>query len=358
MPLTRSGRPSFPVTPIPPLAALDRVLVFAPHPDDEAVGVGGLLALAAERGCATRVVFMTSGENNPWAQRASERRLVVLPRDRARFGLRRQQEALASLQRLGHEEHTAAFLGYPDQGLTDVLLHRYGPAAEAVTEAVSSFRPTVVVGPSDLDLHPDHNALAALLFLTLGGGAGGPRHLAYLVHNPAVRRRSDLHDELVLADAHAAAKARSIRCHASQLVLRSPLLLSFATDTEAYLPFPTPPGAPEHAVVDIVRSADGGVRFELRPRWRVRALGAASLLVAAGHDVRLRVALRGRSPAVVDLRTGAVRGRASLQTRDGLRLLTIAGGVVPPHLPMAAKVQRSIGFFDESGWLLSRPLGD
>ncbi len=202
--------------------------------------------------------------------------------------------------------------------------------------------------------------LAALLFLALGGAAddGRRRHLAYLVHNPAVRRRLDLGGELPLSDLHAGTKERAIRCHASQLVLRSPLLLSFATSTETYLPFPTPPAAPGHAVAGAERAADGGVTFTLRPRWRARAFGARTLLVAAGPELRLRIPLRGGAPPVIDLRDRSVLCRATLRTAAGGRRLTLPSGVVPPHLPLAAKLQRAIGFFDESGWLLLAPGGE
>ena len=38
-----------------------RVLVLAPHPDDETFGCGGSLALHAEAGDPVKVVFLTNG---------------------------------------------------------------------------------------------------------------------------------------------------------------------------------------------------------------------------------------------------------------------------------------------------------
>jgi LmbE family N-acetylglucosaminyl deacetylase len=55
------------------LSPTDRLLVVAPHPDDETLGAGGLLQRAAARGAAVRLCYATSGENNPWAQAAFER---------------------------------------------------------------------------------------------------------------------------------------------------------------------------------------------------------------------------------------------------------------------------------------------
>ncbi|MFN9705442.1 MAG: PIG-L deacetylase family protein, partial [Planctomycetota bacterium] len=52
---------------LPPLPVLwrrvpaGRVLAFAPHPDDEVAGPGGVLAMHADQGDAVRVVVATVG---------------------------------------------------------------------------------------------------------------------------------------------------------------------------------------------------------------------------------------------------------------------------------------------------------
>jgi LmbE family N-acetylglucosaminyl deacetylase len=42
-----------------------RLMVLVPHPDDEVLGCGILLQRARAVDAATRVVFVTDGENNP-----------------------------------------------------------------------------------------------------------------------------------------------------------------------------------------------------------------------------------------------------------------------------------------------------
>ena len=64
----------------------DKVLVIAPHPDDESLGTGGLLQRIFANRIPVRIVFATSGENNPWAQRYWERRWRLGANDRARWG--------------------------------------------------------------------------------------------------------------------------------------------------------------------------------------------------------------------------------------------------------------------------------
>ena len=49
-----------------PSSAQDRLLVVAPHPDDETIAAGGLIQSALHAGAAVRVLFATDGDNNPW----------------------------------------------------------------------------------------------------------------------------------------------------------------------------------------------------------------------------------------------------------------------------------------------------
>jgi hypothetical protein len=44
--------------------ATDRLLVIAPHCDDETLGAGGTIAQARRQGLAVRVVFMTNGDGS------------------------------------------------------------------------------------------------------------------------------------------------------------------------------------------------------------------------------------------------------------------------------------------------------
>src|SRR5262249_20266618 len=47
------------------LASDARVVVFAPHPDDETIAVGGLLHRLATAHAAVQVVFVTNGDGYP-----------------------------------------------------------------------------------------------------------------------------------------------------------------------------------------------------------------------------------------------------------------------------------------------------
>src|SRR4051812_14363692 len=100
----------------------DRVLVIAPHPDDESIATGGLLQAVQAAGAALRLIVLTDGDNNPWPQRWIEKRWHIGPTERARWGARRRTEAHAALRVLGIDAGVVRFLGLPDLGVTDLLM--------------------------------------------------------------------------------------------------------------------------------------------------------------------------------------------------------------------------------------------
>jgi len=117
-----AGAPASPLSPVTPLAlpARPRVIVFAPHPDDETIAVGGLLFRLALARVPLRVVFVTNGDGYT---RAIEEDLDVkrpTDADYVALGELRQHEALAALAHLGVARRSVRFLGFPDGGLAEL----------------------------------------------------------------------------------------------------------------------------------------------------------------------------------------------------------------------------------------------
>ncbi|MBN2645387.1 MAG: glycosyltransferase [Desulfuromonadaceae bacterium] len=122
------------------LPSVRRVLAFAPHPDDEIFGCGGLLRLLHEQGADVQVVIVTDGArggDGPAAELTSLR----------------AAESRAAAQQLGLPE--PIFWGYPDRGLAynEQLIARLG-------ETITDWHADLVVLPSPTELHPDHQVLA------------------------------------------------------------------------------------------------------------------------------------------------------------------------------------------------------
>jgi len=124
-----------------------RVLVLAPHPDDEVFGCGGALADLLERGARVDVVLVTDGA-------ASARN----EEERGRIASARIAESQRALEALGggtvHEG------GIPDRGAGDRLPEIEALLARWLVEAA----PDLVFAPSPVETHPDHRAVAVALF--------------------------------------------------------------------------------------------------------------------------------------------------------------------------------------------------
>lgn len=174
------------------------IAVIAPHPDDETLGAGGLIALLRQAGCAFTVVAVTDGEN---CYEGEDLRSL------------RPAEQAAALQQLGVDEASIVRLHFPDSGL--------GQHEDALFEALLKSVPADahVIAPWVGDFHPDHEIcgrvahrlaeargmpLTAYFFWTWHRGV--PELIANL---PLVK--------LPLTPDLQAAKRRALLCHISQL---------------------------------------------------------------------------------------------------------------------------------------------
>ena len=140
-------------------------MLIAPHPDDEALACSVILQKAVRAGAAIRVVYVTDGDDNPWPQRALEKRWRLSALDRKRWGKLRRAEALAALRVLDIGPADIQFLALPDQGLTDLLLRDCNSALTRIAQVIDDWSPTDILAPSIFDIHPDHNAVAVMMRL-------------------------------------------------------------------------------------------------------------------------------------------------------------------------------------------------
>jgi len=353
------------------IAADDRVLIVAPHPDDETLAVGGLLQHAVASGAAIRLLFVTDGENNPWAQRAVEWRWPIGALDRARWGARRRREALSALEQLGVRAECVEYLEYPDQGLTDLLLKGGESLIETLSGEIARWRPTLLVLPAVPDAHPDHSAVAVLASFALarlGAFEHAPLTLSYVVHEHRLPPKGGVVVSLALTAAQREAKRRAILSHASQLKLRSRYVLSFARDVESFtLDADSRAKDESHPVWDaFIDRGELHVGVAPLPRF---ARGAPALMVAI-EDSR-----RGRARMIFPLgrRIGEMVGRdlvssarppqaRSARDRSGMRLeiplpsLALDSSALA-FVKLERPLERRWGFFDRAGWRLAPVLG-
>jgi LmbE family N-acetylglucosaminyl deacetylase len=197
-----------------------RVLVVAPHPDDETIGAAGLMQRVVELGGRVHVVFVTNGDGFRSAVTKDARGRSVSQDDYVAYGERRHREALRALAVLGRGQITSAFLGFPDDGIDDLWgenwldsrpyrspftnairpPYRHSPSGidysgmdlrAQMRQSLIEFAPDWIVIPDPRDFHPDHCAaggfvLDAVAELRAGGHANLARAqvLTYVVHYP------------------------------------------------------------------------------------------------------------------------------------------------------------------------------
>ena len=130
----------------------ERVLVIAPHPDDEVAGVGGTILLHQRAGDQVTVLHVTDGRRS--------RAGGLAPEAMAR---RRYQEARESVKALGVARWE--WLGLFEGEWADCDL------AAPLERLVRELAPLVIYAPSRVDFHPEHYRVARVTANVLGASA-------------------------------------------------------------------------------------------------------------------------------------------------------------------------------------------
>ena len=297
--------------PTPHCTAQTRLLVVAPHPDDETIATGMLIQRVRAAGGVVDILLLTDGDNNPWPQRLLERRLHIGAAGRVRWGHRRRAEMAQAMQHLGvAAEHLHPF-GWPDLGLAELLLQPDSIAVQTVASLLAQLRPNLLVMPALADRHPDHASAHVLLRLALAGAVDPPAQWTYAVH-AMTTNASPI--ESGGTPAQRANKQAALAAHASQMLLSGSRLRRLATRGEQYLPLSTGcgtgdvlPWRPPAWLGPRLRLSVVDVRGARSWRWsrapvRRDEQGVTHLLASVDHAAPCfaRLALQVPSPWIFD----------------------------------------------------------
>jgi len=148
MSATPSLRPSAPRPPVPCTEPphRGRVLVLAPHPDDETIGPGATLVMHASLGDPVAVLYVTTGVHGDPTGRHEPGAYVGVRRGEA--------EAAARVLGVQHTE----FWDYPDN--CEVTEDDMRAVTARVVDAMNRWRPDVVYAPHPGETHSDHYFVA------------------------------------------------------------------------------------------------------------------------------------------------------------------------------------------------------
>ena len=280
----------------------DRILVLAPHPDDESIGCGGLMQKALAKNLPLHVVYYTNGDNNELAFIVYEKHLVHKPEEFIHMGEVRWQEATTAMKRLGLGPENLTFLGYPDFATMPILERHWGdalphksmltrvshvpypecqsPGAPYSGESILAdlkkvlldFKPTKVFVTLPVDFNPDHRTLPIFLQVALwelGGELPAPEIIHYVIHVvkwpwprgyhpdhelavPENLQSSDIEWlRLDLTDKEVKKKQYMISSYESQIEYEPDYLVTFARKNELFGAYPVlEPARITHGEID------------------------------------------------------------------------------------------------------------
>ncbi len=126
----------------------ERLMLLAPHPDDEVLGCGGLAALTIRAGGTVHPFILTDGGAGNFSGFASAADYVRI----------RRNESLRAAEILG--TNAPEFFDFPDRSLPG----RFAELEARLAAAVVRLAPTLLVAPSPAETHPDHRAAARAAF--------------------------------------------------------------------------------------------------------------------------------------------------------------------------------------------------
>jgi LmbE family N-acetylglucosaminyl deacetylase len=179
----------------PTINAGDRVLIVAPHPDDEVICNGGVISYAVENHIPVKVVVVTDGNDTKTSP------------------LIRHNETINGTEILGLGEENVTFLGYKDGSLRNLLNDNWNynnpftaadgskqvtypyafqenatycgaNLAENLETIIVDFKPTIIIYPSGDDEQFDHQATSGFIeYTTQETGYNGSKY-TYLLHLP------------------------------------------------------------------------------------------------------------------------------------------------------------------------------
>lgn len=137
-----------------PLTQLGSIIIVAPHPDDETLGCGGLIAACADLQLPLQIVSVTNGEgSHPHSSQWNSKRLAQL----------RRREQYQALRALGLKSPAIHHCNLADGKVGRQPRHVMSKVRTQIVESVSQSDNAALFVTSPDDNHSDHQACARLV---------------------------------------------------------------------------------------------------------------------------------------------------------------------------------------------------
>lgn len=189
------------------------VLVIAPHPDDEVLGCGGLIASSLRTGRRMSVLFLTDGgASHPGHPELDPAALASL----------RRREACEAAAVLGLAPEHLAFLDLPDGTLPRLSSPNRDVAIRKICDHLKTLCPTSILAAHRHDGSSEHEAAFPLICSAIKAYGSPVRLLEYLVwsaYSPRLLARLLSTRDQLLRSRHpglGSVKARALFAYRSQ----------------------------------------------------------------------------------------------------------------------------------------------
>jgi LmbE family N-acetylglucosaminyl deacetylase len=270
---------------LPEFTASDRILIFAPHPDDESLGTAGVIQKALEKNAQVKVVVVTAGDAMDPSMMDNITQKTNNTNFTGNIGDLRHIETINAMSKLGLNQSNIIFLGYPDTGMKDIFEDNWDPdqpysnirgsntnnqspynfsyqknvsytgsnVVKNFEQIMADYKPTIIFYPDDDDEHPDHWATSAFVRYVKTDTAYQGKSYKYLVHKgfswptplkyaPTLNLKfpaevsSDNTNIYTsnLDNSQEKLKEAAVNSHASQIVQMKDLLQSFIRKNEPF----------------------------------------------------------------------------------------------------------------------------
>ncbi len=197
----------------------ERLLILAPHPDDESLSAAGLAHRVMAEGGSVRAVVVTAGDAYVEALQHDLGRKNLRPTDFLKYGAERLEESRQAAKILGRGLVKLDLLGYSDGSIYSMLVSHWNssnpdksaftgfshiPYIEAedkgqaqdgkalrhqLVKILEEMKPTLIAFPDVMENDSDHAGLGMFTLLAINDWLGqtkneafSPRLLAYLIH--------------------------------------------------------------------------------------------------------------------------------------------------------------------------------
>lgn len=223
------------------LANIQCCLVLAPHPDDESLGCGGLIAMLASKNVEVTVIVTTDGsQSRPNSKNFPPEKVKLF----------REKDVIKALEILGVEKNKGTFFEQKDASLPTINQPGFDFLVHRLSGIIKQVKPQLILVPYELDPHYDHRVTWQILHEALNL-FGHVKVWEYPIWLYELAEEQDIpqlkHGALkkINIEAFLNFKERAIQSHISQtrgmidddptgFILKSKVLTHFTTDYEYY----------------------------------------------------------------------------------------------------------------------------